>query len=68
MATGAPLSTSLGVPGEDLDGVVAGLDFLQAVKRGEVDGPARQARRHRGRRQRGDGRRAHRRAGSARPT
>ena len=36
MATGAPISTRLGVPGEDLDGVVAGLEFLQAVKRGEV--------------------------------
>ena len=36
LATGAPISTRLGVPGEDLDGVVAGLDFLEAVKRGEV--------------------------------
>ena len=36
MATGAPISTRLGVPGEDLDGVVAGLEFLEAVKRGEV--------------------------------
>ena len=38
VATGAPVSTSLGVPGEDLDGVVSGLEFLEAVKRGEAAG------------------------------
>ena len=36
LATGAPVSTSLGVPGEDLGDVVSGLEFLQAVKRGEM--------------------------------
>ena len=38
VATGAPVSTRLGVPGEDLDGVVPGLEFLQAAKRGEAAG------------------------------
>ena len=38
MATGAPVSTGLGVPGEDLDGVVSGLEFLEAAKRGEAAG------------------------------
>ncbi len=38
VATGAPVSTSLGVPGEDLDGVVSGLEFLEAAKRGEAAG------------------------------
>ena len=36
VATGAPVSTSLGVPGEDLDGVVPGLQFLEAAKGGEA--------------------------------
>ncbi len=36
VATGAPVSASLGVPGEDLDDVVSGLEFLEAVKRGEA--------------------------------
>ncbi len=38
VATGAPASTRLGVPGEDLDGVLSGLEFLQAAKRGEAAG------------------------------
>ena len=32
----APLSTDLGVSGEDLDDVISGLEFLEAVKRGEI--------------------------------
>ena len=36
LATGAPVSTSLDVPGEDLGDVVSGLEFLEAVKRGEA--------------------------------
>jgi len=36
LATGTPLATSLGVPGEDLDGVLAGLDFLRQVRLGEA--------------------------------
>jgi heterodisulfide reductase subunit A len=36
LATGAPVSTSLGVPGEKLGDVVSGLEFLEAVKRGET--------------------------------
>jgi heterodisulfide reductase subunit A len=36
IATGTPLSASLGVPGEDLEGVVRDLAFLGAVKLGEV--------------------------------
>lgn len=36
VATGAPVSASLGVPGEDLVDVVSGLEFLEAVKRGEA--------------------------------
>ena len=38
VATGAPVSTGLGVPGEDLDGVVSGLGFLEAAKRGAAAG------------------------------
>ena len=34
MATGTPQSLRLGVPGEELVGVVSGLDFLEAVKAG----------------------------------
>jgi heterodisulfide reductase subunit A len=36
LATGAPVSTDLGVPGEDLGDVVSGLAFLEAVKCGEA--------------------------------
>jgi heterodisulfide reductase subunit A len=36
VATGTPLSASLGVPGEDLDGVVRDLDFLRSVKLGRA--------------------------------
>ena len=36
VATGAPVSISLGVPGEDLDGVVSGLEFLEAAKAGSA--------------------------------
>ena len=35
LATGTPLSTKLGVPGEQLDGVLGGVAFLRAVKLGE---------------------------------
>jgi heterodisulfide reductase subunit A len=35
-ATGAPLSTRLGVPGEELDGVLSGLEFLEAAKAGDA--------------------------------
>ena len=35
VATGTPLSTQLGVPGDRLDGVLSGVDFLRAVKLGE---------------------------------
>ena len=35
LATGTPLSTKLGVPGDQLDGVLSGVDFLRAVKLGE---------------------------------
>ncbi len=35
MATGAPKSMRLGIPGEDLDGVVQGIHFLQDVNTGE---------------------------------
>ena len=38
VATGAPVSTRLGVPGEDLDGVISGLEFLEAAKRGDAAG------------------------------
>ena len=38
VATGAPVSTSLGVPGGDLEGVVSGLEFLEAAKRGQAAG------------------------------
>ncbi len=36
VATGTPLSANLGVPGEDLDGVVRDLDFLRTVKLGQA--------------------------------
>ena len=36
VATGAGVSGSLGVPGEDLGGVVSGLELLEAVRRGEA--------------------------------
>lgn len=36
LATGTPRSTSLGVPGEDADGVLTGLDFLRQVALGEA--------------------------------
>ena len=35
LATGTPLSTKLGVPGHQLDGVLSGVAFLRAVKLGE---------------------------------
>jgi len=35
VATGTPAAVSLRVPGEDLDGVVTGLDFLRSIKLGE---------------------------------
>ena len=35
MATGTPLSTRMGVPGDQLDGVLSGVAFLRAVKLGE---------------------------------
>jgi heterodisulfide reductase subunit A len=35
LATGTPLSTKLGVPGDQLDGVMGGVAFLRAVKLGE---------------------------------
>ncbi|MEO8273120.1 MAG: FAD-dependent oxidoreductase [Chloroflexota bacterium] len=35
VATGTPLSTRLGVPGDQLDGVMGGVPFLRAVKLGE---------------------------------
>ncbi len=35
VATGTPLSTRLGVPGDQLDGVLSGVAFLRAVKLGE---------------------------------
>ena len=35
LATGTPLSTKLGVPGDELDGVLSGVAFLRAVKLGE---------------------------------
>ena len=62
VATGAPVSTSLGVPGEDLDGVHLrpGVPRGGQARRGSR--PAREADRHRGRRERGDGR------GADRPT
>ncbi|MDA8345415.1 MAG: FAD-dependent oxidoreductase [Thermaerobacter sp.] len=36
LATGTPHSTSLGVPGEEIEGVLGGLDFLREVRRGET--------------------------------
>ena len=68
VATGAPVSTSLGVPGEDLrrrrlrPGVPRG---GQARRGSRACG---EAGRHRGRRERGDGCRADRPAAGARPT
>jgi heterodisulfide reductase subunit A len=35
LATGTPLSTKLGIPGEQLDGVLSGVEFLRGVKLGE---------------------------------
>jgi heterodisulfide reductase subunit A-like polyferredoxin len=35
VATGTPLSTRLGVPGDQLDGVMSGVSFLRAVKLGD---------------------------------
>ncbi len=35
LATGTPLSTTLGVPGDELAGVLSGVSFLRAVKLGE---------------------------------
>ncbi len=35
VATGTPLSTRMGVPGDHLDGVLSGVAFLRAVKLGE---------------------------------
>ena len=35
VATGTPLSTRMGVPGDQLDGVLGGVAFLRAVKLGE---------------------------------
>ena len=35
VATGTPLSTRMGVPGDQLDGVLSGVAFLRAVKLGE---------------------------------
>ncbi len=32
LATGTPLSTKLGIPGDQLDGVLSGVDFLRGVK------------------------------------
>jgi len=36
LATGTPRATTLGVPGEESDGVLAGLDFLRQVRLGEA--------------------------------
>jgi heterodisulfide reductase subunit A-like polyferredoxin len=36
LATGTPLATSLGVPGEDSDGVLTGLDYLRQVSLGQA--------------------------------
>ncbi len=36
LATGTPRSTSLGIPGEDADGVYSGLEFLRDVALGEA--------------------------------
>ena len=35
LATGTPLSTKLGIPGDQLQGVLSGVDFLRGVKLGE---------------------------------
>ncbi len=53
LATGTPLSTKLGVPGDQLDGVLSGVAFLRAVKLGEgVDLSGPPGRRHRWRQRR----------------
>lgn len=36
VATGTPVATPLGVPGEDASGVLSGLDFLHAVRTGRA--------------------------------
>ena len=36
VATGTPLSSSMGVPGEELRGVLGGLDFLRDVRHGKI--------------------------------
>ena len=36
LATGTPLATSLGVPGEESDGVLTGLDYLRQVSLGQA--------------------------------
>ena len=36
LATGTPLATSLGVPGEESDGVLTGLDYLRKVSLGQA--------------------------------
>ncbi len=36
LATGTPLSSGLGIPGEQLQGVVGGLDFLRGVRHGRA--------------------------------
>ncbi|HEY5484099.1 MAG TPA: FAD-dependent oxidoreductase, partial [Propionibacteriaceae bacterium] len=36
LATGTPLATSLGVPGEESDGVLTGLEYLRQVSLGET--------------------------------
>ena len=36
VATGTPVATGLDVPGENLHGVVSGLEFLEAARRGEA--------------------------------
>jgi heterodisulfide reductase subunit A len=38
VATGTPRSTSLGVPGEEREGVVGGVEFLRAVRLGDDPG------------------------------
>ncbi|MFH1474596.1 MAG: FAD-dependent oxidoreductase, partial [Chloroflexota bacterium] len=38
VATGTPRSTSLGIPGEEREGVVGGVEFLRAVRLGEEPG------------------------------
>ena len=55
VATGTPLSTRMGVPGDQLDGVLSGVAFLRAVKLGEGVDLKRSTRRRHRRRQRRDG-------------